>query len=52
MREITLDQGTFTLTDKVITIIEKRVTKFGNSAKLDCPRKYLGKRAYILVCED
>ena len=30
---------------------EKRVTRFGNSAKVDCPKKYIGKRA-IVVIED
>ena len=30
---------------------EKEVTKFGNSAKIDCPKKYIGKRA-IVVIED
>ena len=30
---------------------EKEVTKFGNSAKIDCPKKYIGKKA-IVVIED
>ena len=28
---------------------EKEVTKFGNSAKIDCPKKYIGKKAIIVV---
>ena len=31
---------------------EKRVTKFGSGAKIDCPKEYLGKRAYILICKE
>lgn len=30
---------------------EKKVTKFGNSAKIDCPKKYIGRKA-IIVIED
>lgn len=30
---------------------EKEVTKFGNSAKIDCPKRYIGKKA-IVVIED
>lgn len=28
---------------------EKRVTKFGNSAKIDCPKKYVGRKAVVIV---
>lgn len=28
---------------------EKKVTKFGNSAKIDCPKKYIGKNALIVI---
>ncbi|MBI4448952.1 DUF2080 family transposase-associated protein, partial [Candidatus Woesearchaeota archaeon] len=27
----------------------KPVTKFGNGAKLDCPKQYLGKKAYVII---
>ena len=30
---------------------EKEITKFGNSAKIDCPKKHIGKKA-IVVIED
>jgi putative transposon-encoded protein len=52
MRKIKLKKGNFTMEDEVISFIEKRVTKFGSGAKVDCPKKYLGKRVYILVCKD
>lgn len=28
---------------------ERIVNKFGNGAKIDCPREYLGKRVYVIV---
>jgi len=37
------------LTDDVENIMEKTVTPYGNGAKLDCQKKYIGKRAYIVI---
>ncbi len=28
---------------------EKEVTRFGNSAKIDCPKKYIGKKAIVII---
>lgn len=28
---------------------EKKITKFGNSAKIDCPKKLIGKKAIVAV---
>jgi putative transposon-encoded protein len=28
---------------------EKTVTPFGSGAKIDCPKQYLGKKAYIII---
>jgi putative transposon-encoded protein len=53
MRKIALNRGKLVLQeDEVLGFIEKRVTRFGNSAKVDCPKEYIGKRAYIVVCKD
>ena len=30
----------------------KRVTKFGTGAKIDCPKEYLGKTVYLVVCDE
>jgi putative transposon-encoded protein len=32
--------------------IEKRVTKFGSGAKVDCPKEFLGKRVYLIITRD
>ncbi|MCI4356208.1 MAG: DUF2080 family transposase-associated protein [Thermoplasmata archaeon] len=31
---------------------EKRVTRFGNGAKIDCPKVYLGRKVFVVVCLD
>ena len=28
---------------------EKTVTPFGNGAKIDCPRQYLGRPVYVVI---
>ena len=53
MRKIILNKGTLVLQeDEVLGFIEKRVTRFGTSAKVDCPKEHIGKRAYVVVCKD
>ncbi|MHA1578684.1 MAG: DUF2080 family transposase-associated protein, partial [Candidatus Freyarchaeota archaeon] len=38
MRRITLEKGKLVLVeDEVLGFLERRVTPFGNSAKVDCP---------------
>jgi len=27
----------------------RKVTKFGNSAKVDCPKEYLGRTVYLVI---
>jgi putative transposon-encoded protein len=30
----------------------RKVTPFGTSAKVDCPKAHLGKKVYLVVCKD
>ena len=32
--------------------IKKRVTPFGNGAKVDCPKKFIGRGVYLIICRD
>jgi len=43
--------GSKLIVEPVKLYFEKEVTKFGNSAKIDCPKKFIGKKA-IVVIED
>ena len=52
MRKIEIVKDKIILTDDVEIVYEKRVTPFGNSAKVDDPKKYIGKRAYVVILED
>lgn len=44
--------GKITITDNVEEIYEKKVTSYGNGAKIDAQKKYIGKRAYIIITKD
>lgn len=53
MRVIKLEQKNLTLQEnQILGFIEKTVTPFGNSAKVDCPKQYIGKRAYLIICKE
>ena len=44
--------GKLLLKDGDITMIyEKKITRYGNGAKIDAPKKHLGKRAYVIIME-
>jgi len=49
MRQLKASKNKLELKDDLEIIFEKTVTKFGNGAKLDCPKEHLGKKAYILI---
>ena len=52
MRKIKIETGTLTLTENVIGFFQKTVTRFGTGAKIDCPKEYLNKTVYVVVCDD
>ena len=52
MRQIQIKKGDFTIKEKVEVVYEKTITPFGNSAKVDAQKKYIGKRAYVIVLKD
>lgn len=44
--------GKISITDGVLEIYEKKVTAYGNGAKLDAQKKYMGRRAYVVILKD
>ncbi|MEA1924489.1 MAG: DUF2080 family transposase-associated protein [Candidatus Altiarchaeota archaeon] len=49
MRKITLKKGDLTLSDEVVFFFEKTITPFGNGAKIDAPKEFLGRKLYVMV---
>jgi putative transposon-encoded protein len=52
MRKIEVIDKNILLTDEVEIVYEKRITPFGNSAKVDAPKKYIGYRAYVIILKE
>jgi putative transposon-encoded protein len=52
MRSVEVIKGDLTLKDKVDVIYEKVITKFGTSAKIDAQKKYIGRKALVLILKD
>lgn len=52
MRKIELKKEKISLKDEIEGFLERTVTKFGNSGKVDCPRRFIGRRVYLIVCKE
>jgi len=51
-REVSIKDETIMIKDGVETLYEKTVTPFGNSAKVDVPKRFIGRRVYVVVLKD
>jgi len=50
MRIIKVNKGKLVLKDEEVEgFLERVVTPIGTSAKADIPRRYLGKRVYVII---
>jgi putative transposon-encoded protein len=49
MRTLKIENQKLELKDDIETIFQKKVTTFGNGAKIDCPKKYTGREAYVVI---
>jgi len=52
MRKIEFKNQDFILKEQVELIYEKKITPFGNSAKIGAPQKYRGWRAYVVIVKE
>ena len=52
MRKINITTKNLHLSEDVIAIMEKRVTPYGNGAKVDCIKEYIGRRAYVVIVKN
>ena len=53
VRNIKLKNGNLTLEEKNIKgFLERTVNSIGTSAKVDVPKRFMGKRAYVIIVEE
>jgi len=48
-RKIKLHEGKLELSDSFEFIFEKVISKFGNGAKIDAPKEFLGRKVYVII---
>ena len=52
-RMIELKKGKLVLReDEIEGFLERTVTPFGTSAKADVPKKYIGRRVYVIITKN
>ena len=44
--------GKIKLEDEVEEIFEKKITPYGNGAKIDSQKKFIGKKVIVLILKD
>lgn len=49
MRKVPFHTQTHLELDGIKGFMIRKVTKFGNSAKVDCPKEYLGSTVYLVI---
>lgn len=49
MRRIKIEVANEIVVKNIEAYFEKAVTKFGNGAKIDAPKDYIGKKVVVLV---
>ena len=52
MRRVEVINKTKLIVDGIEGFIIRKVTPFGTSAKVSCPKRYLGKKVYLVILKD
>lgn len=51
MKKVKLETLTELWVSGIRGFIQRKVTPFGNGAKVDCPKEYLGKTVYLVILD-
>lgn len=52
MAKVKLSKEKLILSEKIDGFFRKKVTPFGTGAKIGCPKKFIGRTAYVVLCEE
>ncbi len=50
--EVTSDKIKTVITETIREVLQKEVTSFGTGAHVICPKEHLGRKVYLVVCEE
>ena len=49
MKDIIMQSKKFHITDDIDFVYEKIINKYGTGAKIGAPKRFLGRKVYVLV---
>lgn len=52
MRKVNIEAKNKLILDNTKGFMIREVVPVGNSAKVSCPKEYLGKKVYLVITED
>ena len=52
MRKIEIKKESLVLKDSIIGFLEGYVMSHGTSGRVSCPKRFIGKKAYIIIVKD
>lgn len=52
MRKVKITSKSKLVLTDIDGFLKRKVTVFGNSAKVSCPKEYLGKTVYLVVVKE
>lgn len=52
MKKVNIIPKTEVFIKNIEGFIKRKVTKFGTSAKVDCPKEYLGRDVYLVILKN
>ena len=52
MKRINIESENKLILTDIKGFVKRKVTKFGNSAKVSCPKEYLGKSVYLVIVKE
>lgn len=52
MKKVKINSKNRLSLENIEGFFKRKVTKFGNGAKVDCPKKYLDKTVYLVIVDD
>ena len=52
MKKVNLNSKNKLILENIEGFIKRQVTKFGNSAKVSCPKEFLDKDVYLVIVKN
>lgn len=49
MKKVKIETKTKLIIEGIVGFYKRKVTPFGNSAKVDCPKEHIGKEVYLII---